>query len=428
MSLSWRLRSARISLSAHSFCRADAHVEHSGAGAQALELMLVSAVLGSVFSAGPQRQAASLARQLLGTAGLLVGMVAPPFVTGDWTPDKMTNMSGPFVYVVGASVLLGSLLLAVLTRRPDAPARADAKEAAAGGRVARAGGGGALQGLRDMFVVLASHKAYRPVLCFSLAAQLGNALFATSIGMFMKHVAACTRATSPALCVNGDAGACMVPSISAAHQRTLVPIAFYIAMFLFGPAVLAKAKVYGAPRVLSLEFSVYGLALGSTPLVIAGLLRWHGAAPFSGAPDAVTEAGFWGMVVCSFALGTAASGISLLPDLVIAAVVDNDSAAEGRNRSGSFFGARQICNRVGSATASKLSGLVLARAGYSASEGQQGGSAQLGIALVGFAFPAAAYLAAGLFAASVHRKPAMPVPPPPPPPVHKAPTPSKKSR
>jgi Na+/melibiose symporter-like transporter len=114
------------------------------------------------------------------------------------------------------------------------------------------------------------------------------------------------------------------------------------------------------------------------------------------------------MLVCSFALGTAGSGISLLPDLVIAAAVDKDSVAEGRNRSGSFFGARQICNRVGSAVASKLSGLVLAHVGYSASAGQQGASAQLGIALVGFAFPAAAYLGASCLAALVDIKPAQP--------------------
>ncbi len=375
---------------------------------QALELMLVSTVLGSVFPAGPQRQAASLARQLLGVAGLLVGMVAPPYVTSDWAQDKTHNMSGPFVYVVGASVLLGSLMLAVLTPLPYAPDCTPSKGAAAGGGSAGAGGKGALQGLRDIVEVLASHKQYRPVLLFSLASQGGNALFATSMGMFLKHVAGCTRATAAALCVGGDVSTCVVPSISAPHQRTLVPVAFYIAMFLFGPGILAKARDLGVARVLSLEFGVYGVALGCTPLVIAGLLRMQGAAPFSDAPGGATDAGFWGMLVCSFALGTAASGISLLPDLVIAAAVDKDSVAEGRNRSGSFFGARQISNRVGSAVASKLSGLVLAHVGYSSSAGQQGASAQLGIALVGFAFPAAAYLGASCLAASVDIKPAQP--------------------
>ena len=259
---------------------------------QALELMLVSTVLGSVFPAGPQRQAASLARQLLGVAGLLVGMVAPPYVTSDWAQDKTHNMSGPFVYVVGASVMLGSLVLALLTRRPDAPDRTPPtpKGATAGGGSA-SGGGGALQGLRDIVEVLASHKQYRPVLLFSLTSQGGNALFATSIGMFLKHVAGCTRATAAALCVGGDAGTCVVPSISAPHQRTLVPVAFYIAMFLFGPGILAKAKDLGVARVLSLEFGVYGVALGCTPLVIAGLLRMQGAAPFSDAPGGATDAG-----------------------------------------------------------------------------------------------------------------------------------------
>ena len=59
-------------------------------------------------------------------------------------------------------------------------------------------------------------------------------------------------------------------------------------------------------------------------------------------------------------LNYAGSGLSLIPDLVIASFVDADTKEGGRSRSGAFFSARQIANRFGSAAASKVSGAVVA--------------------------------------------------------------------
>ena len=120
---------------------------------QAMQLMLASAVLGSVFPAGPSRQVrhkmqafacillmrsilsaspqaragaeyveygcgcsqvASLARQMLGIIGLLVGMVGPPFLSSDW--DDSDVMSGPFVYFVGSAVMAGRRVPAAMCR------------------------------------------------------------------------------------------------------------------------------------------------------------------------------------------------------------------------------------------------------------------------------------------------------------------------
>jgi len=104
---------------------------------QATQLMLVSTVLGSVFVAGPKRQAASLARQMLGIVGLLVGMVGPPYLTSDWSEPGV--MAGPFVYLAASSVFVGSLILVILRGSlSDAPQIPPPKAA---GRGADAGGG-----------------------------------------------------------------------------------------------------------------------------------------------------------------------------------------------------------------------------------------------------------------------------------------------
>ena len=50
-----------------------------------------------------------------------------------------------------------------------------------------AGAGGAAKGLGDLVDVMSRLKAFRPVLLFSVAAQFGNALFATSIGVSLEH-------------------------------------------------------------------------------------------------------------------------------------------------------------------------------------------------------------------------------------------------
>lgn len=60
-------------------------------------------------------QAASLARQMLGIVGLLVGMVGPPYLSSDWSDS--TIMSGTFVYVVGSAVMAGRQV----ARLPERP-------------------------------------------------------------------------------------------------------------------------------------------------------------------------------------------------------------------------------------------------------------------------------------------------------------------
>ena len=162
---------------------------------QATQMMLISAVLASVFPAGPKRRAASLARQTLGIVGLLVGMVGPPYVSADWT-DRQA-MPGGFVWLTASAVVAGSVVLAALGPGiAETPSSAGGR---AGGGVTLGGGGsggadksglrGLLQGPRDILHVLLYHVSYRQVLLFSVASNFGNALFATSIGIFNKHVA-----------------------------------------------------------------------------------------------------------------------------------------------------------------------------------------------------------------------------------------------
>ena len=236
------------------------------------------------------------------------------------------------------------------------------------------------------------------MLLFSMAAQFGNALFAGHVNLFLKHVARCTSATEARLCLGAW---CLLPSVAPPQQRTIVVVAFYVAAFTFGPALLAKARKHGVVRVLSVEFACYGATLLCTPVLVCAIMSALGAPVFSepvvpvdaqrhqasiilgniwsalhrplggggsgmedeGAPLAVparlaahsaahgggsgsgSEAGFWSMLVCSFLIGTAGSGISVLPDLIIAMRVDKDEAACGRNRSGAFYGARQVSLR-----------------------------------------------------------------------------------
>lgn len=115
-----------------------------------------------------------------------------------------------------------------------------------------------MEALTDIFEVLCTHGGYRPVLAFSLAAQLGNQLFAGHIGLFLKFVASCTHPTAPRVCIGEW---CLVPSVTATQQRTVVVVAFYVAAFSFGPALLGKARKHGIARVLTLEFGCYALTL-----------------------------------------------------------------------------------------------------------------------------------------------------------------------
>ena len=117
---------------------------------------------------------------------------------------------------------------------------------------------GPVEALTDIFEVLCTHGGYRPVLAFSLAAQLGNQLFAGHISLFLKFVASCNSPTVPHVCVGEW---CLVPAVTATQQRTVVVVAFYVAAFSFGPAVLAKARKHGVARVLTLEFGCYALTL-----------------------------------------------------------------------------------------------------------------------------------------------------------------------
>lgn len=306
---------------------------------------------------------------------------------GAW-PGYLTRVYG--VSLALASLRSGALLAS--ERKPAAP-RVASKVGAGGGST---GGAGALESLKDIFEVFLRDGGFRPVLLFSMAAQFGNALFASHVNLFLKHVARCTSHTKARLCLGAGAW-CMVPSLAPSEQRTLVVIAFYVAALTFGPALLARARKHGVVPILSVEFALYGLTLLCTPVVVCAAMSALGSPVFAepvrvvegktgpgehvwsflrklwgalptpwsnagsssqasalvvaplglaakGARDVVggSAAGFWSMLACSFVIGTAGAGISLLPDLVIAANIDKDEVANGRNRSGAYYGARQV--------------------------------------------------------------------------------------
>ncbi|EKX45657.1 hypothetical protein GUITHDRAFT_138868 [Guillardia theta CCMP2712] len=289
---------------------------------QAFMLMLVTTIFQSFFPPGERRNAASRPRQVLAILGLLTGMVLPPFLSRDWI--QTDTLASSLSIAIFAAAMLGSLALSVLEGSVSA------------GEVTRRSEKTNVLKVASEIASICLHPTFRFVLLFSVLSQLGNALFATSINMYMLYVASMGSPISPALCgvsflqpVSFFDG-CLLPSLSVRWQRTLVPVCFYVACLAAGGKLMQAARDIGAEKTLAREFRIYGSALALTPVTSSAWLHMHGGN------------GFFVLLLCMLVVGSAGAGLSLLPDLVIAAAVDEDAKAKGRNRSGAFYGAKQF--------------------------------------------------------------------------------------
>ena len=120
-----------------------------------------------------------------------------------------------------------------------------------------------------------------------------------------------------------------------------------------------------------------------------------------GAWFAVIVLGFWwapnlpAAITVSALAGVGLSALMMLPDVLLADVIDEDAQATGQRREGMYFGIQGFIIRLGSVVQALVTGAVFTATGYQAGLSEQPLSAVAGIRFLMSGTPAA-FLVVGL--------------------------------
>jgi glycoside/pentoside/hexuronide:cation symporter, GPH family len=292
-----------------------------------------------------QRATVSAWRQLFSVAGLLLGVALPPILAGpDWSGrGQMALLLAVVTAVFFALSLAGS--------RERRQPQSDEQLA--------------------FSVALRATVVNRPFLFFlaaNLAIQFIFLMLVAVSPFYTKYVLRIqSDVTLPGLGLTLDVGL---------QTSLFLGLAFITALPAM-PLWAALARRWGAWRSLRL----------ACLLTAAALLT------FLGAND------FYSGVLCTSLFGLVLAGLLMLPDLLIADLVDADELVTGCRREGMYFGMNGFVIRFAFAIQGLLLGAVLAQTGYVApTEGvlypDQPAAAILGIRLLIAGLPALAALVA----------------------------------
>jgi len=143
------------------------------------------------------------------------------------------------------------------------------------------------------------------------------------------------------------------------EQMSLIFVGMFIASMAFYPLWRKIALRLGSKHTLALAVTLFVIFLLSV-LVVSNL------------PQAFAMMLF---------VGAANSGITLVRDIVLSDVIDEDELRTGRRREGSYFGVNAFIERLVMVLVGGSSSLVLSLSGYNAESATQPSSVALGIRL-----------------------------------------------
>ncbi len=143
------------------------------------------------------------------------------------------------------------------------------------------------------------------------------------------------------------------------EQMSLIFMGMFIAAILFYPLWRWVALRLGSKRTLALAVTLFVVFL--LPILVVANL-----------PQAF---------VMMLFVGAANSGITLVRDIVLSDVIDEDELRTGRRREGSYFGVNAFIERLVMVLVGGSSSLVLGLSGYNAALATQPPSVALGIRL-----------------------------------------------
>jgi GPH family glycoside/pentoside/hexuronide:cation symporter len=142
-------------------------------------------------------------------------------------------------------------------------------------------------------------------------------------------------------------------------QTSVLFAAMFVTAIVLYPAWRAIALRIGSRATLALSVGLFVVFL--LPVLVVRTL-----------PQAV---------VMMLLVGSAHSGITLVREILLGDVIDEDELATGRRREGSYFGVCAFIERLVMVIIGGATGLVLALSGYNASAATQPGTVSLGIRL-----------------------------------------------
>lgn len=143
------------------------------------------------------------------------------------------------------------------------------------------------------------------------------------------------------------------------EQMSLLLIGMVVSSILFYPLWRWVTLRLGSKRTLALAVTLFVVFM-SLVLVVGNL---------------------WQAFVMMFFVGAANSGITLVRDIVLSDVIDEDELRTGRRREGSYFGVNSFIERLVLVLVGGSSGLLLSFSGYNATLTTQPPSVALGIRL-----------------------------------------------
>eukprot|EP00742_Colponemidia_sp_Colp-10_P008608 GILJ01009333.1.p1 GENE.GILJ01009333.1~~GILJ01009333.1.p1 ORF type:complete len:481 (-),score=46.20 GILJ01009333.1:17-1414(-) len=288
----------------------------SFAVSNAMILLNWSGMFQSLFKTESDRASTSVLRQICCICGLLTGMVASPILSSQWKdPDAMSSV----LCVVLSALVLPAFFLAYAsptTQEASVVHRRDHP----------------LSQLRLAF----SNPSFRWLLIATFFINLGNSFLSASFSLYSKYIAN----------LRGTVELPWGQTIGAGAQTGIVLASFYVCGLFTSSFWTYLTKAVGACRAWRYECLMYGFLL----------LYFF----FCGE-------GFYSCLLGTSLVGLFMSGFMVFPDLLLSAVIDEDSFKSGFSRGGLLLGIRGIVIRTSYAFQSVVSGFILSMSGYSAS-------------------------------------------------------------
>jgi len=275
--------------------------------------------------------------------GLLTGLILPPLMTESF---KVNRTSFLFVFLV-PMLLLG--IVAIFLTRPSNHSNNNTKAAMSSPNKITVNAS-----ILDIFIQPLSSSPYRIYCVTTFFTTLSNAILSSILQIYMKYIAEIsTEIVVPFIGL----------TLKAPHQIAIIFLVFYVS----GIAALAFWNRMMSSFGLVWTFKVESLLFGTLILVTVTF-----------------PSGFWLAVSGTFLLGLAMSGFIALPDLLLAAIVDDDALENklSQPRTGVFLGFRGIIIQCANGLQGIVTGYVLAAGNYAADAEKQGELAKYYIRLL----------------------------------------------
>lgn len=353
-----------------------------------LNLGLLS-VYPTLFPSKEARATALVPQQVMTIAGLLLGMNLPIILSDEWKAPQFFASS--FAAALAIPLSLSLFFLSAFFKTTPKPATAPAPASSDPASVKKKGR------VQELLSVL-DNRVFRLVLCGIFLSQLGNALLASTLPLFAKHVIDLSVPVGPLF------GGIVLDS---KWQFSVSYFVFYLSGALTGPIWARMTKKVGATRTLRRAYLMYACGCLALPLLPGGLLSAWLPDSFPQLFPSEAAKKLVLFVLCFFWNGCALGGMVSLPDLIIAEEVNRDERRSkgASSRAGSMYGSKQLVYRMASATQGVVTGTVMSVSGYQGGPAVVSMGAKYGFGVLTGVLPSLCYVcAAGVLSSILVRE------------------------